>query len=221
MYVDPNNEAFKEAISKYPFLQQYTAPLKKMERELVGREKEMRSLKAAFHRAELSNAILLAEAGSGKAIADTEWIPVADDRGYIHMGDIKVGDFVFDKAGEVTEVTKVFHHASKSAYLVTFTDGSEVICCDEHLWSVRALRSHNRNLNNWITVPLSELIARGFEDPLTHGCRWFIPVGGALQRNEYTSAVRSDFEAYGAAVAQSIRTGSEYALSDEDLEAFL
>lgn len=50
----------------YPTLNKYTEPVKKAEREIVGRDKEMRRVRAAMQRPELSNVILLAEAGSGK-----------------------------------------------------------------------------------------------------------------------------------------------------------
>lgn len=51
---------------KYPYLHQYTKPVKKAEREIVGREKEIERLMAAMMRPELCNVILLAEAGTGK-----------------------------------------------------------------------------------------------------------------------------------------------------------
>lgn len=51
---------------QYPFMAQYTDFLKKMERPLIGREKEKQQLMAAMARPELSNVILLAEAGTGK-----------------------------------------------------------------------------------------------------------------------------------------------------------
>lgn len=51
---------------KYKFLHQYTNPVKKAEREIVGREKEMRSILSAFNRAEITNVLLLGEPGSGK-----------------------------------------------------------------------------------------------------------------------------------------------------------
>lgn len=56
---DPKNDM-------YPHMRDYTSFLKKMERPLVGRDKEMKQLMAAMQRPELCNAILLAEAGSGK-----------------------------------------------------------------------------------------------------------------------------------------------------------
>lgn len=56
---DPKNDM-------YPHMRDYTSFLKKMERPLIGRDKEMKQLMAAMQRPELCNAILLAEAGSGK-----------------------------------------------------------------------------------------------------------------------------------------------------------
>lgn len=58
--------AHKELAGKYPILNEYTSPVKEMERELIGRKQEMRSLKAAMMRPELCNVILLGDAGSGK-----------------------------------------------------------------------------------------------------------------------------------------------------------
>lgn len=50
----------------YPHLHKYSAPLKPMTRRLIGRDSLIRSIMAAFSRAELCNVILLAPAGAGK-----------------------------------------------------------------------------------------------------------------------------------------------------------
>ena len=51
---------------KYEYLKEYAKPMQVPNREMVGREKEVRALQAVLSRPELSNAILLGEAGSGK-----------------------------------------------------------------------------------------------------------------------------------------------------------
>ena len=56
----------EEYAKKYPYMDQYTSFLKKMERNLVGREKELNELQAGMARPELCNILLLAAAGSGK-----------------------------------------------------------------------------------------------------------------------------------------------------------
>ena len=56
----------EKTLENHPFLKEYTHPVKKAERAIIGRENEMRSILAAFQRPELCNVILLGEAGSGK-----------------------------------------------------------------------------------------------------------------------------------------------------------
>lgn len=51
---------------RYPTLAKYSDPLKAANRKIVGREFEISQLAAAMRRPELSNVILLAEAGTGK-----------------------------------------------------------------------------------------------------------------------------------------------------------
>lgn len=50
----------------YPCLNEYTAPVKKPERKIIGRDKEIRQILAAMMRPELCNVILLGSAGVGK-----------------------------------------------------------------------------------------------------------------------------------------------------------
>ena len=58
--------SIEKPLEKHPFLKTYTHPVKKAERAIIGREKEMNSILAAFQRPELCNVILLADAGTGK-----------------------------------------------------------------------------------------------------------------------------------------------------------
>ena len=81
MYLDLTLDENKGFFEAYPFLNEYTNPLKKMERPLVGREREIRSLLSVFSRAELSNVLLLAEAGSGKT-AIVQGTMMRDDARY-------------------------------------------------------------------------------------------------------------------------------------------
>ena len=57
-----------EPESKHPFMDKFTKPVKKSPREIVGRKEEMKQLLACLARPELCNAILLAEAGTGKTM---------------------------------------------------------------------------------------------------------------------------------------------------------
>ena len=51
---------------EYPNLAQFVRPVKKPEREIIGRDREMEQILAAFNRPELANILLLSPAGGGK-----------------------------------------------------------------------------------------------------------------------------------------------------------
>ncbi len=73
--------------------------------------------------------------GSGKALAlDT---PLVTASGWTTMGDVKVGDTLFDEQGRmcrVTHATEVMH--DHPCYRVRISDGEEIVCDAEHLWTV-------------------------------------------------------------------------------------
>lgn len=66
MYISADDPKYGELIGPYELLMRYATPVKKMERELVGRSHEMAQLMSVFNRPEISNVMLLAEAGTGK-----------------------------------------------------------------------------------------------------------------------------------------------------------
>lgn len=57
----------QDGMEKFVNLSRYTAPVKMMERALLGRDKEMQQVLSAMMRPELCNVILLGEAGAGKS----------------------------------------------------------------------------------------------------------------------------------------------------------
>lgn len=120
---------------RYPLMDKYTSPVRRAEREIVGREREMTRLMAAMSRPELCNAILLAEAGSGKALDDMT--PIPTPYGMTRIKDLSPGDKVFDERGRVRTVLGVYPQGPKPAFRVRFEDGGSETCCEEHLWDVR------------------------------------------------------------------------------------
>lgn len=120
---------------RYPLMDKYTSPVRRAEREIVGREREMMRLMAAMSRPELCNAILLAEAGSGKALDDMT--PIPTPYGMTAIKNLSPGDKVFDERGRVCTVLGVYPQGLKPAFRVCFEDGGSETCCDEHLWDVR------------------------------------------------------------------------------------
>ena len=78
--------------------------------------------------------ILADQPGLGKALAlDTR---IYTPTGYKLMGDIQVGDKVFNEMGEPVEVLASYEHENLEMYRVTFSDGASVVCCKDHLWEV-------------------------------------------------------------------------------------
>ena len=52
------------------------------------------------------------------------------------MRDIQVNDEVIDSLGNVAKVTNCYDHDKLKFYKITFSDGSTVECCKDHLWKV-------------------------------------------------------------------------------------
>lgn len=170
-----DNDRLNEA---YPMLRDFASRLGKPAREVVGREKEKVSLMSALARPEMCNAILLAPPGTGKAHPNDELIPVADERGYVRIGMLKVGDRVFDEHGDPVTVTGVFPQGMLREYVVVVSevnDGWAVHCNDEHLWTVR------RDGGQWQTLTLREIMDQGLYDA-RGGLVWELPTSGALVR---------------------------------------
>lgn len=176
-------------LEQYPMLRDYTAPVKKAERKIVGREKEIRQIMAALMRPEICNVMLLAPAGSGKALANGTPIPVADERGYVAIEDLKVGDQVFNENGQPVVVAGVYPQGLKRAYRVTFTDNTSIICNDEHLWNVRTKWQHRQD-QDYQTLTLREMMNKGIRRKVTKGCGsvsyetcWYVPESCAVVRD--------------------------------------
>ena len=59
------------------------------------------------------------------------------DNGPIKMGDVKLGDKIFDESGKLTNVVGIYPQGKKDVYEITFADGSKVKTGYEHLWGVQ------------------------------------------------------------------------------------
>ena len=163
---------------KYPMLRDFAAKLASPAREIVGRENEKISLMSSLARPEMCNVILLAPPGTGKAHPNDELIPVADERGYVRVGLLKVGDRVFDEHGEPVTVTGVFPQGMKREYVVVTNHGDRVRCNDEHLWTVRSVGDAEGAQQ---TMSLREIMDAGLVG--SDGASiWQLPASGALVR---------------------------------------
>lgn len=80
--------------------------------------------------------VITGSPGSGKALAlDT---PIPTPRGWTTMGEIGVGDQVFDEQGKVCNVTRISDvMLNRPCYEVRFSDGTTVVCDADHQWLTR------------------------------------------------------------------------------------
>lgn len=70
----------------------------------------------------------------GKALLDSEILYLEDREKMI--GNIVVGDKVYDDKGNLVEVVGVYPQGKVTTYRVVFEDGRNVICCGNHQWRV-------------------------------------------------------------------------------------
>ena len=78
------------------------------------------------------NVLVVGGTGSGKLLSVNTDIPTS--KGLVKLGDVEVGDILFDEQGQPTAIQGIFEPIPESVYTVKFDDGTEVIACGDHLW---------------------------------------------------------------------------------------
>ncbi len=124
-------------------------------------------------------AIIVGEMGTGKAQPlDCKVLTLT---GWKRMGDIKEGDEVVDPEGGTARVVGVYPQGMKDIYRVTFSDGSQTECCNEHVWQVltpeRKWRNHSPQL-----FELREIKNKLFSQ--STNARYFIPLVKPIEFEE-------------------------------------
>lgn len=89
---------------------------------------------------------ILGSTGSGKALGLDTPIPTPD--GWTTMGDLKVGDLVFDERGKPTRVVFATEtQLNRDCFEVVFSDGSVIIADADHRWLVEDRRGRSSRNN--------------------------------------------------------------------------
>lgn len=93
---------------------------------------------------------------SGKALSHGSKVYTSE--GPKNIENLTITDKVFGEDGQLHDILGIFPQGKKEEYKVTFSDGTSVYCCDEHLWTFQteALRGHKSK--QWITCSLREII---------------------------------------------------------------
>ena len=138
--------------------------------------------------------IFSAPTGSGKAVLDNTLIPVADDKHYVQIKDLKVGDLVYNRLGSPVKVLGVYPQGKKDVYRVQFTDGRYLDCCKDHLFSYYTQdQKHKHTHGKYSTSPKFNVST--VEELLSHGVsydgknnrlhlRYWIPNNQPVERKE-------------------------------------
>ena len=102
--------------------------------------------------------------GSGKALCNSEWIPVP--YGKKQVKDIKIGDSLIDRQGNFTKVIGVFPQGEKEVFEVTFKDGRKIRCSEDHLWNIHKHSWHREGTKNkFAPFSVKELLEEGIKLP--------------------------------------------------------
>jgi len=118
---------------------------------------------------------------NGKALALNTPLPTPS--GWVSMGDVDVGDALFDENGDTCSVVAVTDVLlGRPCYRVSFSDGTSVVADAEHEWAVRSL-SKERSL-----ILTTKEIAGSVSTRADGARNYSIPVAGKL--NSRPSSLR-------------------------------
>ena len=160
--------------------------------------------------------VLLSQAGSGKG----NWVEcrIPTPKGIIRFGDLKEGDFVFDRYGKPTKVLKVYKRGFLDAYKVTLSDGRSTIVSGDHLWTVYRTPYSNRKY----TLELSEIVKEGVraedkrENRKFGRPKFYIPCHGTQEYTEKALPVNP--YVFGAFTGNGCLTETGLTFSSNDYE---
>lgn len=123
--------------------------------------------------------LLAYDMGMGKALKSLEKVMTTE--GWRAIGSLKVGDSVFGSDGKPHTVKGVYPQGELQFYKVSFSDGSSVESCDEHLWAVNSpVRKKRGNPNR--VMSLRQIMDAGLVDGAGNR-KWFIPMVEPVQHS--------------------------------------
>ncbi len=119
--------------------------------------------------------------GHGIGKAQSLDIEVDTPSGRRRWGDLQVGDYLFGKNGQPTQIKARHDHENVKMYRVHFDDGSYTDCCEDHLWTVRG-RNERRIGSDWLTISTKEIIKRGVKrkNGKSQARQWEIPKSSSV-----------------------------------------
>lgn len=122
----------------------------------------------------------------GKRLADDE--PVLTPTGWVNIGDISVGDEVFDGMGMPTKVINVSHFNDVDLYKMGFSNGLYSVSCLGHLWEYQEHNSNDLKVNT-----LKDIIdENGYKAIGIENKNWYQDRRGSKVRMFYSPGVQHE-----------------------------
>ena len=118
----------------------------------------------------------------GKCLAVDTPVPTPD--GWTTMGEVRVGDTLFDERGQPCRVIWAGEPLlGKPCYAVCFSDGHRIIADAEHLWWVDSRQQRRTDRNRQRKPPVLRTTQELAEDTTTHN-HWGVPCARPIQLDE-------------------------------------
>lgn len=128
------------------------------------------------------------------------------------VGNLKVGDYVFEPNGDLTKVVNFVDKGELEAYELILRDGRSIICSADHIWATKKLGE-----SNYHERTVQEMLDEGLYDNQggrMNRCRFSIPMNGAVDFPER----KFDIDPYvmGAFIGDGSCTQKPLILSNKD-----
>lgn len=142
-----------------------------------------------------STVVWLCSRATGKATTlDTPVYYKVKDRGNKYekktIGELKIGDLIYDDQGELTEVLHLNPVIFDTVYEVEFEDGEKIKCNADHLWNVRdvSFDKNNRYKDKMVTRS-TDFIYNHFNDRRkkdgSNDYRFYVPLSEPIKYPNY------------------------------------
>ena len=121
-----------------------------------------------------------AATGVGKSLPNSVVIPTPN--GLKTVGEIQVGDYLFDAFGKPTLVKAIYPQGKKEVWEITFKDGRKAKCCEEHLWSycTKEQKKEQKINRKFYTKTLKEINEMELYQK-EHGYKILVPMQKAVE----------------------------------------